>query len=65
MPQLDEQQRKLIDDTIKRLGLNEYGDAKGTVYAGGTPLFNEFSGKTVDRYDYIVSRHKDWLPQSK
>lgn len=65
MPQLDDQQKKWIDDTIKRLGLNEYGDAKGTMYAGGTPLFNEMTGKTIDRYDYIISRHKDWLPQTK
>jgi hypothetical protein len=65
MPQLDPQQKKWIDDTIKRLGLNEYGDAPGTMYTGGTPLFNEMSGKTIDRYDYIISRHKDWLPQSK
>ncbi len=65
MSQLDPQQKKWIDETIKRLGLNEYGDAPDTMYAGGTPLFNEMTGKTTDRYDYIVSRHKDWLPQSK
>jgi len=65
MAQLDPQQKKWIDDTIKQRGLNEYGDPPGTVYMGGTPLFNEMSGKTTDRYDYILSKHKDWLPQSK
>lgn len=65
MAQLDPKQKKWIDETIKQRGLNEYGDAPGTVYMGGTPLFNEMSGKTVDRYDYILSKHKDWLPQSK
>ena len=65
MPQLDEKQKKWIDEMIKKNGLNEYGDDPGTMYTGGTPLFNEFSGKKVDRYDYILSRHKDWLPQSK
>ncbi len=65
MPSLDAQQKKWIDETIKRLGLNEYGDSPDTMYTGGTPLFNEFSGKTINRYDYIISRHKDWLPQSK
>lgn len=65
MPNLDEQQKKWIDEMIKKSGLNEFGDAPGTSYMGGTPLFNEMSGKTIDRYDYILSRHKDWLPQSK
>lgn len=65
MPKLDEQQKKWIDEMIKKNGLNEFGDAPGTNYMGGTPLFNEMSGKTIDRYDYILSRHKDWLPQSK
>lgn len=43
--------------------LNRYGDPKNTVYAGGTPLFNEATGQRIDRYDYIVSKHPDrpWL----
>ena len=65
MPGLTPDQKKIIDDTIKKKGLNEFGDPKGTHYAGGTPLFNEMTGKVTDRYDYIVDRHRDWLPQSK
>jgi hypothetical protein len=36
------------------------------MYAGGTPLFNEATGKTMDRYDYIVMKHPDrpWLVTS-
>ena len=64
MAELSGQQKKSIDDQIKKLNLNEFGDPKGTMYAGGTPLFNEMTGQTTDRYDYIVRNHKDWLPQS-
>lgn len=65
MAELTEQQKKWIEESIRKNGLNEYGDPPGTMYAGGTPLFNEFTGKTRDRYDYILSKHKDWLPQDK
>jgi hypothetical protein len=43
--------------------LNRYGDPRNTVYAGGTPLFNEATGQRIDRYDYIVSKHPDrpWM----
>jgi hypothetical protein len=42
--------------------LNDYGDPKGTMYAGGTPLFNETSGQPVSKYEYIVAKHpaKPW-----
>jgi hypothetical protein len=43
--------------------LNEYGDPKDMVYTGGTPLFNETTGKTMTKYEYIISQHPDrpWL----
>ncbi|MFH1890099.1 MAG: hypothetical protein ABIJ91_00835 [Candidatus Kuenenbacteria bacterium] len=42
--------------------LNEYGDSADTLYAGGTPLFDESTGETMDRYDYILKNHpnKPW-----
>ncbi len=42
--------------------LNQYGDPKSMVYAGGTPLFNEATGARMDRYDYIVMKNpsKPW-----
>lgn len=39
--------------------LNDYGDPEGTMYAGGTPLFNENSGKPVSKYEYIVAKHQE------
>ncbi len=65
MAELTASQKKWIDDMIRKSGLNEFGDPKDTMYAGGTPLFNEMTGDTRDRYDYILSKHPDWLPQSK
>ncbi|NUP98983.1 MAG: hypothetical protein HUU35_03900 [Armatimonadetes bacterium] len=51
--------RAHIDRWIREGGYNEYGDAMGTVYAGGTPLFDEHTGQRVDRYQYILSRHPE------
>jgi hypothetical protein len=65
MAQLSPQQKQWIDDIIARNDLNEFGDPKDTMYAGGTPLFDMMTGKTKDRYEYILDRHPDWLPQEK
>jgi|SwirhisoilCB3_FD_contig_101_962038_length_759_multi_2_in_0_out_0_1 hypothetical protein len=65
MAELDEQQKKWLDAMVKRRGLNRYGDRKDTVYAGGTPLFDEKTGKTRDRHEYIRDRNPDWLPRAK
>lgn len=63
MANLTNEQKKIIDERIKREGLNQFGDTKDTVYAGGTPLFDMRTGSMQDRYDYILKRHRDWLPQ--
>ncbi|MBI4872066.1 MAG: hypothetical protein HY814_10930, partial [Candidatus Riflebacteria bacterium] len=36
--------------------LNQYGDAKGTAYLGGNPLFREETGMTIDRFDYVLRK---------
>jgi hypothetical protein len=61
--ELSDQQKKWIDEMIHKSGLNKFGDPKDTVYAGGTPLFDERTGATQDRYAYILKKHKDWLPK--
>ena len=48
-----------IDAWIAANNLNQYGDSKDTVYAGGNPLFNEATGQTTDRYEYIKQQHPD------
>ena len=65
MADITSEQKKLIDARIEKEGLNEYGDPKGTVYMGGTPLFDEMSGEQRDRYEYIVENHPEWVASSK
>jgi len=52
-------EKGLIDTWLIENNLNQYGDAKDTVYMGGTPLFDEKTGKTIDKYKYILQRHSD------
>jgi hypothetical protein len=64
-PTVDDTEKSRIDAWIAANDLNEYGDAKHTMYTGGTPLFDEATGMRIDRYDYIATRHPDrpWTEQ--
>jgi len=53
------EEQQLIEEWIFRNNLNQYGDIKDMVYMGGTPLFNERTGQSIDRYEYILKRHSD------
>lgn len=61
--EISEAEKARIEAWIEENDLNRYGDSKDTVYTGGTPLFNEKTGETIDRYKYILRRHPDkpWL----
>lgn len=52
-------EKKRIDVWISENNLNQYGDPKETVYAGGTPLFNEATGEQLDKYQYIIKKHPE------
>jgi hypothetical protein len=52
-------EKSCLDREIEKRGLNEYGDAKGTMYPGGTPLFHENTGKMTAREDYIREKHPE------
>ncbi|KAJ0399555.1 hypothetical protein P43SY_006101 [Pythium insidiosum] len=54
---ISEEEKAQILQWIKDKGLNEFGDSKSTMYTGGTPLFNETSGQSVDRFEYIIKHH--------
>jgi len=56
---VDDATRQRIDQWIRENGRNEYGDPPGTMYTGGTPLFNEMTGRGMDRYEYILRRHPE------
>ncbi|HVE85289.1 MAG TPA: hypothetical protein VND93_20695 [Myxococcales bacterium] len=48
-----------VDQWLEKNNLNEYGDPKQTMYAGGNPLFDERTGQTTDRLAYIYQHHPD------
>jgi hypothetical protein len=48
-----------IDEWIAARGLNSYGDAPDIAYLGGTPLFNEATGESIDRLTYILANHPE------
>jgi len=56
---VDEATKRRIDRWIKENNRNPYGDPQGTMYLGGTPLFDERTGRTRDRYDYILDKHPE------
>jgi len=58
---LTPEEKAKIDGWILGKGLNEYGDPNDTVYAGGTPLFNEATGEKIDKYEYILSKHPELI----
>ena len=48
-----------FDRQLAAKGLNQFGDPLETAYPGGTPLFDEQTGKSTDRADYIFAKHPD------
>ncbi|MGI5861708.1 MAG: hypothetical protein ACOX6T_06575 [Myxococcales bacterium] len=46
-----------VDRWLKERNLNQYGDPEGTMYAGGTPLFDEATGERTDRLEHVFSKH--------
>lgn len=56
---ISKDQKAKIDQYLLENNLNRYGDASSTVYTGGTPLFNEITGESVDRFEYILKNHPE------
>lgn len=52
-------ERVRIERWITDNGLNQYGDPADTLYAGGSPLFDEATGKSITRWEYIFEKHPD------
>jgi hypothetical protein len=48
-----------LDRELAAKGLNPFGDPPGTQYAGGTPLFDEKTGKSTPREQYLRARHPE------
>jgi hypothetical protein len=56
---LNSEEKAKVEKWILDNGLNQFGDPTGTAYSGGTPLIDEKTGQTIDRLDYIVTKHPD------
>ena len=48
-----------VDRWLEEHKLDRYGHPEGTMYAGGTPLFNEATGETRDRLEYVYERQPE------
>ena len=48
--------KEQIDAWLAESNLNQYGDQADAVYAGGTPLFNESTGETINRYAHLLKK---------
>ena len=57
--EIDEKLKQKIEQWIKEDNRNPYGDPQGTAYMGGTPLFDERTGRTKDKFDYILEKHPE------
>ena len=57
--EISSDEKGLIEVWIVENDLNQYGDPKDTVYIGGTPLFDERTGRGIDKYEYIIKNHPD------
>ncbi|MFH1822527.1 MAG: hypothetical protein ABH830_02390 [Patescibacteria group bacterium] len=60
---LTDELKEKIEKWIIENNLNRYADSIDTVYIGGTPLFNEATGASLDRFDYILNNHPDLLDE--
>ncbi len=54
-----------IEEWVENHNLNRYGDDLDTLYIGGTPLFNEATGESLDRYEYILKNHPELIEMIK
>jgi len=55
----DEDEEACLDRWLKERKLDRFGSPEGSMYAGGTPLFDEVTGRQTSRRDYVYARHPD------
>jgi hypothetical protein len=58
---LDAKQTECVEKWLKGHGLDAYGSPEGTMYAGGTPTFDEATGKSVDRWTLVMKNRPEAL----
>jgi hypothetical protein len=58
---LDAKQTECVEKWLKGHRLDAYGNPEGTMYAGGTPTFDEATGKSVDRWTLVTKNRPEAL----
>ena len=58
-PAIHETQDECLRRLLLQSGLNPYGDPPGTMYSGGSPLFDEATGQRTALRDYVNARHPE------
>lgn len=58
-------EKEKIDVWLEDNNYNRYGDPIDTMYTGGTPLFSEVTGESIERFSYILGKHPDILKKIK
>jgi len=53
---LTSEQKQKISEWLQTNKLNDYGDPLDTLYTGGTPLFDEAKGISIDRFEYLIEK---------
>jgi hypothetical protein len=53
------QEEACVDRWLAQRKLDPYGNEEGMMYAGGTPLFDERTGRTTDRLEYVYRKHPE------
>ena len=59
----DDRQLEVIDTWLRTHELNNYGDPEGSMYTGGNPLFDEQTGESIGRLNYLLEKFPDkpWM----
>jgi hypothetical protein len=53
------QAQSCLDRELAAKGLNQFGDPPGTMYPGGTPLFDEKTGRSTPREQYVFAHRPE------
>jgi hypothetical protein len=54
-------QQACVDGWLDAHGLDAYGSPRGTLYSGGTPLFDETTGRATPRQAFLSAHHPEVL----
>jgi hypothetical protein len=54
-------QQTCVERFLEAHALDGFGEPRGTMYPGGTPLFDEATGHRMSRQEYLERRHPEVL----